>query len=333
MTRDGIGALARLEVPAFRPARGFAGPHRQTILANVGPRPSPLASRTLEVESEPGTRIRLELDAPADGLAVRGGLVLVHGLTGDANSPYLVRSARLAVARGLAVARVNLRNCGGTEELARGSYHGGVDADARAAVAALRAELGVDAVVLAGFSIGGNVVLRSGIAPPPGARGIVAVSPAVDFARATQAIASGRRNALYQRLFVRDLGRILMRRRALGLVEFEDAELARITTVRGLDERFTAPLGGFRDLDDYYARASSLRMLPELQLPALVLASSDDPLVPFESFEQPEVADNPRIRLVATAHGGHQGFLGRGLERRWAERRLVDAALALLGTT
>jgi predicted alpha/beta-fold hydrolase len=109
--------------------------------------------------------------------------------------------------------------------------------------------------------------------------------------------------------------------------------MGRVRTVREFDEAITAPHCGYRDAADYYERASALRTARQIAVPTLILTSKDDPVVPFASFERPEIAENPRIQVVATEHGGHCSFISRsaGPERYWAEARILEFCKAHAG--
>jgi predicted alpha/beta-fold hydrolase len=97
--------------------------------------------------------------------------------------------------------------------------------------------------------------------------------------------------------------------------------------VREFDEAYTAPYFGFKDAEDYYHRASAMRVIDRVRLPALIIAAEDDPFVPARSFHEPQVAGNRHITLLACRHGGHCGFVGPAAahdDGYWAEHRIVD---------
>ena len=140
-------------------------------------------------------------------------------------------------------------------------------------------------------------------------------------------------NRLYRYRFVRDLGAMLRERAAAhpGWVELDG--LDGIRDLRTFDERFTAPLGGFGDVDTYYREASAASVLDRIRVPTTLIAAEDDPLVPFAPFRA--LGDSPWIRLVRTRRGGHVAFVGRRPARSgnhqdpdlfWAENRVVQLA-------
>jgi hypothetical protein len=140
-----------------------------------------------------------------------------------------------------------------------------------------------------------------------------------------------RANIVYQLNFVRGL-RARMRRKALthpGL--FDLGRLAGVWTVRKFDDTYTAPFFGFAGATDYYHRASALRVIDAVTVPALIITAEDDPFVPVDQFRDPKVTSNPNITLTVTRHGGHCAFVGPSSESSdgyWAEDQIVEFAEA-----
>jgi predicted alpha/beta-fold hydrolase len=113
--------------------------------------------------------------------------------------------------------------------------------------------------------------------------------------------------------------------------QFDLSKLASITTVRQFDEAYTAPHFGFADAEDYYHRASAMRVIDRVRVPTLIITADDDPFVPSAPFRDPRVTGNPHITLALEAHGGHCGFVGDAdgdYDGYWAEREIVDFATA-----
>jgi predicted alpha/beta-fold hydrolase len=102
-----------------------------------------------------------------------------------------------------------------------------------------------------------------------------------------------------------------------------------VRTVRDFDEAYTAPHFGFRDATDYYHRASAMRVIDRIRIPALIITAEDDPFVPTGPFRDPRVTGNPNVRVVITRHGGHCGFLTdavNGDDGYWAESKVLAFA-------
>ncbi|QIN80074.1 alpha/beta fold hydrolase [Rubrobacter marinus] len=313
----------------FRPHPLLRNGHAQTLAAWAWPgRVRAEENRGDEsrlFEVEPGVRLLARCRWHGDRRA-RPTVVLVHGLGGSADAPYVVGAARLAHAAGASVVRLNQRNCGGTEALTPTLYHSGMSGDLAAVVGELARE-GLSRILVAGFSMGGNLALKMagemGEDAPPSLLGVCAVSPALDLAR-TVANLERPSNYAYERAFARGLRDLVLRKKALFPDLYDARDLARARTVRGFDELYTAPYGGFGDADDYYARASAIRSVSRIRVPTLVIHAQDDPLVPFAPLRRPELRDNPWVSLVSPPRGGHVAFVSASRsERFWAEHRLA----------
>ena len=259
-------------------------------------------------------------------------LIALHGLEASSNAHYMRGLADKAFAAGFNVVLLNQRNCGNTEHLSRGLYHSGLSADPAAVIRELTVLDQLDAITVVGYSLGGNLALKLagdyGSETAPSLCAVCAVSPTMDLARCVKALERPQ-NALYEWNFVRNLKR-RMRRKARALPgRFDLDPLNSVQTVRGFDEAFTAPHHGFRDADDYYYRASSLREIDRINVPTLILSAEDDPFVPIDQFRERAVLDNLNIQVVATRHGGHCGYLAEatnGFDGYWAEQTTVEFA-------
>lgn len=265
-------------------------------------------------------------DAPA--------LLLLHGLEGSSSAHYMCGIADKAYAAGFHVVRLNQRNCGGTESLSRGLYHSGLTADPLFVLRHLAEELGIREAVVAGYSLGGNLTLKlagdAGDAPPPLLRAACAVSPTMDLALCVDAL-ERRGNTLYQWNFLRNLRGRMRRKAALFPDLYDLRKLAGVWTVRRFDDVFTAPMSGFGTASRYYEEACSYRVIDRIRVPTLIVSARNDPFVPPEQFERPEVTGNPHVHVVLTEDGGHCGFVGLPQgddDGYWAESTIVRWARA-----
>lgn len=255
-------------------------------------------------------------------------LVLLHGLEGSADSGYMLGTAEKAYAAGFNVVRLNQRNCGGTESLSPTLYHSGMSGDIRAVSLELIAADKLPEIFAAGFSMGGNLVLKMagefGDAAPPEICGFAAVAPAASLAACADALDEPQ-NFIYERHFVTRLKRRMRYKARLFPDIYPIDGMANIRSVRMFDEVITARFCGFKDADDYYARSSALRVAAAIRRPTLILAAKDDPFIPFATFADPAIRDNPNITFVAAEHGGHCAFISQegGDARFWAENQIV----------
>lgn len=255
-------------------------------------------------------------------------IVIVHGLEGSCDSNYAAGVADKAWARGFHAVRMNQRNCGGTERLTPTLYNSGLSGDYRAVLMEL-IEQGFEQIFFAGYSMGGNLVTKMagelGVDAPKELKGVAVVCPALDLSACADALEK-RSNFLYQWHFVKNLMARYHRKVDLFPERYRRDGFGAIRTVREFDDEITAPCFGFKDAEEYYQSASAKKVIGKVAVPLLVMTAKDDPFVPYESFLQAKVEENPWVRFVAPEHGGHCGFISRfsGPERFWAEQRIVE---------
>ena len=293
----------------------FRNPHLQTIAGHYWKRPEtpfPLERRLFR--TEPDVQVLVESQRPRG--AVLGQVVMVHGLEGSGAAGYIRSLSAAALAAGFAAHRFHMRTCGGTERLCQTLYHAGLTSDLRAVLPQL------GPAYLVGFSLGGNVVLKLAGELGDNAGGLVdgvcGVSTPLDLAACARRIAQPD-NRLYEARFVRR-----MRARLCATGRYSARDFTGLRSVMELDDRITAPSFGFGDAANYYRTQSAIGYLGAIRVPALLIQAKDDTFIPFEIFESEAVRSNPRIELVATGHGGHLGFLGRGANRFWTDGAIMN---------
>ena len=310
----------------------FSSGHFQTIAAHYWPRSLDVRRYPVErrlVPTEPDVQVLVESQRPP---SPRADLVLLHGLEGSSEAGYMLSMAQAALDAGLAVHRMNLRSCGGTEHLCRTLYHSGLTVDLLALLRDLEREGRAPAFV-AGYSLGGNVALKLAGELGDAARslmsGVGGVSVPIDLAACVTQMERPE-NRLYELRFLRCMKARLRYRHRLMPDVFSIDGLDRIRSVREFDDRITGPSFGFSGAAEYYATQSAARCLAAIRVPALLIAAQDDPLVPFEVVRQAALRGNPNIRLLAPEHGGHVGFLSRRRPRFWSDAAIVEWIGSLL---
>ena len=325
-------------IAEYVPLPRWAGGHKMTLYAWARSRQFPELSaareRYFDVASD--ARVLAHCHWQADPRQ-HPTLIVLHGLEGSSEAHYMRGVAAKAWARGFNVVRLNQRNCGGTEHLSRGLYHSGLTADPLFVLRELVDHDRLDRIVIAGYSLGGNLALKLAgelaTDAPAALKAVCGVSPVIELEACVRAI-ERRQNLIYQLNFVRNL-RGRMRRKARAFPsDWDLAPLRRIWTIRDFDERYTAPHHGFAGASDYYYRASAMRVIDRIAIPALILTAEDDPFVPSGPFRDPRVTENPHITTIVTTHGGHCGFVSEanGYDGYWAEKMIVEFALMRAGS-
>lgn len=293
--------------------------HVQTVLPVLLPRRRGIQGRKEILELADGDFVELRWhEAGHKRLAI-----LSHGLEGSAEAIYIRGLARTLIRAGWDVLAWNYRGCGGVTNRLLRSYHSGESDDLRQVVNHAAGNYGQ--IALIGFSLGGNITLKYLGEAPPSAQVVaaIAVSAPVDLASSAKALDDRQGNRLYLRRFLKTLTAKMQAKSALFPGQLNVEGVQAIQTIREFDDRFTAPMHGFVDADDYWKRASSLPHLPAIRVPALLLNAQDDPLLAAPSFPAELASTSPHLHLESPAHGGHVGFLDACL-RPWHERRIVE---------
>jgi len=331
---------ADFEMKPFVSSRFLSHPDLQTLSAHFWP--GRFRSRDLTgdeerlFEVEPGSKILGRCRWHTNRKA-HPTLVMWHGIEGSSSAGYMLSTAAKAFRAGFNVVRMNVRNCGGTDHLTPSLYHAGLTDDARKVIDELINKDQMARIIIAGFSLGGNQVLKLGgeygDRAPAQLRGLIAISPSTDLHASSKRL-TARRNWIYHQSFLSALKRRIKTKERLYPDLYQTKGLRQIRTIRSFDDRYIAPAFGFADAADYYTRASSLPRLKHIRIPTLIIHAQDDPFIPFEPLRDPAVSGNEQILLLAPERGGHMGFISdkqaAGDEDRfWAESRLIDFCRAI----
>jgi predicted alpha/beta-fold hydrolase len=312
----------------FRPRRAFRGGHLQTIAGNFLPRRNqlpPAEERLFHVEREVQVLCHCHWQANRSGAMT---LVIVHGLEGSSDSGYVIGTGSKAWCAGMNVVRMNMRNCGNTEALGPTLYNSSMSGDVGAVAQALIAQDGLRKLALAGFSMGGNLVLKLlgewGKNAPPEVVAGIGVSPSMDLAPSADAL-HDRANRIYELKFMWGLRRRMQRKAALYPGLYDLRYLRGLRSLRDYDDQITARYCGFLDAQDYYTRASASNVVDGIAVPTLILHAADDPFIRILPPTQEKLLHNPHITYIETEHGGHCAFLAEanGYDGRWAERQAI----------
>jgi predicted alpha/beta-fold hydrolase len=323
----------------FEPIPLLSGGHVQTLVGNYWLRPAlaiPVEAETVEVDAADGSRVLCHGHWQPEAIrSSRLTILLVHGLESSSGSPAILGLTAKAWNAGCNVVRMNMRNCGGTDAWTPTLCHAGMSADVDAVLRHFVQKFGLERVAMAGYSMGGNLVLKLAgelaDQAPAWLRAAVAVSPPADLAPSVAA-AHEPTNRLYEWYFLSNLIRRFRRKASLFPDAYSTQGIGSIRSIRDFDERITAPYGGFEGADDYYFRASSGKVVDRIAIPTLVLHALDDPFIRLTAETRETLGRNSSIEYVESQCGGHCGFLTTPFggqdtseyrDLHWAESTLI----------
>ena len=280
------------------------------------------------IEVEPGIPVLCRCHWQADRRSALT-LIVVHGLEGSSESNYMLGIAEKGLAAGMNVIRMNQRTCGGTDGLAPTLYHSGRSADVMAVAQNLIANDGITRFALGGFSMGGNIVLKTagewGATGPAEFKAVAAVCPAADLAASADALHL-RSNRLYEQYFLWKLKARMKTKAGCFPERYDLSRLRGLKSLRDFDDKVTAYYCGFTGASDYYARSAAANVLDRIAVPAYILYAKNDPFIRLLPETRQKIARNPHITFVESGDGGHCSFIGErdGYDGHFAERALVE---------
>ena len=319
----------------FQPARWLRNRHLQSMLASTSWRRARVlaraaamraAAREVLLDCGEGVRLQAFISTPRAG-ELRGvaPVVLLHGWEGSAESLYVLSLAQRLYAQGIEVVRLNLRDHGETHALNRDLFHSCRLPEVVGAIGALqRVHLAARPLQLAGFSLGGNFMLR--VAAQARAADLalaqaIAVSPVLDPSETLIALQRGFPG--YELYFVRKWMRSLRKKQAAWPDAYDFTAIARMRDLKSMTAELVRQHTEYASLADYlngYAITGS--RLAQLEVPASIITALDDPIIPAGGLAQ--LAHPAALSVTVTRHGGHCGFFARLPGPTWLERRMVN---------
>ncbi|QGY41687.1 alpha/beta fold hydrolase [Pseudodesulfovibrio cashew] len=309
--------------PNYLPPIPFRSAHLATIYPPLF-RPTPPGEPARErIETPDGDFLDIDRHRSRAG-ATRKLAVINHGLEGHSRKKYVLGMARTVTGLGYDAACWVQRGAG--KELNRKvrSYHSGETDDLHTVISHCL-KSGYDQVVLIGFSMGGNQILKYlGEAPdrvPCEVMAAATFSVPVDLAASERVIALPSRR-IYFEYFMKGLRKRIRAKAEAFPGEVNPAGLKGIRTLRQFDDFYTAPVNGYADAANYYAKASSRQFLGDIRIPTLLVNALDDPFLGPECYPTREAEGNENLFLEMPKHGGHVGFITAGPDNvYWSESR------------
>ncbi len=316
----------------FRAPGWLRGGHVQTLASFFLPRQIhlPQAEERL-IEVAAGVKVLCLCYWQADRTSALT-VITVHGLEGSTDSQYMRGVARNGLAAGMNVVLMNQRNCGGMDHCSPTLYNSSLSADVAAVAKHVVDHDHIQSFALAGFSMGGNLVLKTagewGTNHPPQFKAVAAVCPAMNLAASADALHEPA-NRIYEAYFLVQLYRRFRTKAKFFPKDFDPARIKGVRTLRQFDDRITAYYCGFTGADDYYARAAAANVVDRIAVPALVIHAANDPFIRLLPETRQKIESNSNITYVETEDGGHCAFVGERngdpkYDGRWAEKEVID---------
>ena len=316
-----------LVAPPFHPAWYCPGRHLQSIWGYFLRARLRVVWRRERWDSPDGDFLDVDfLDADEPDAPT---LLVLHGLEGSSDSHYVRGAAARARTLGWRTLALNYRSCSGEPNRNPKFYHCGETGDlgfvARRIIERFDAPL-----LLAGFSLGGNVLLKwlgeCGEGVSSHIRGAAAISASLQPAACAKVLDSVR-GYFYRWHLLSSVKKKAERFVDLhpGLIDINGVR--RVRTFHHFDRLVIAPLHGFRDELDYYRQADASPYLPRIRVKTLILSAEDDPIVPPGVFPHAQVEESEWLSGVLVKKGGHVGFVSGGNPRLpvyWAEERALE---------
>jgi len=303
----------------YRPPFWLPGGHMQTIVPSLFRRVKPVTTQRERLELEDGDF----LDLAWSGKNSKRLAIFSHGLEGSCNAAYIQGMARTLVENGWDALAWNFRGCGIEPNRLLSFYHSGATEDLEAVIRHALATHPAESIDLIGFSLGGNLTLKylgELRERSPKLHRAVAFSVPCDLADSSAAL-SKPENRIYMARFLRSLRAKLRVKDGIFPGELDLSDLDHVATFAQFDDRFTAPLHGFRDAVDYWTRSSCRQFLPDIRIPSLLVNALNDPFLGEKCFPREEAERSEFFHLEVPEKGGHVGFPGNF--SYWMEARAI----------
>lgn len=294
----------------YNPPLLFKSGHFSTIYAGLARKVGGVVQNRERINLADGDF--LDLDWSFAATPTQKVVILLHGLEGSAQRPYILGSARHLNNSGYDACAVNFRSCSGETNRLFRSYHSGATEDLESVVKHILETKTYSHIVIKGFSLGGNLTLKylgEGRKIPKEIKGAVGVSVPCNLSDSLLQLLKPK-NRPYAKRFRRHLIEKLIQKQALFPDRITDDTIKRIKTLKDFDDLYTSTAHGFRDALDYYTQSSCLQFLPAISQPVLILNAKNDSFLGTKCYPIQEAESNNKIYLEMPHFGGHVGFWG-----------------------
>ena len=254
-------------------------------------------------------------------------IVISHGLEGNANRPYIKGMAKYFHQHGWDALAWNCRSCSGEINKKARFYHHGDTEDLAHVVDHALNKHGYNDVVLAGFSMGGNMTLKYlgevSEQLPVQVKGGAAFSVPINLASSVTELGK-RANSFYRKRFLSKLEKKIREKAQKYPDQIKMSDFRQIRYFPDFDNLYTAPLHGFENAEDFYYKASAERYMYQIKVPVLLVNAWNDPFLPEECYPVSACKDHKFLYFEAPRYGGHVGFTIKGSEFNYMEKRAMQ---------
>jgi len=304
----------------YKPPLFFKNRHVNTIYSSLFRKTKPLSFKRKRIETLDEDFLDIDLIENGSKKIV----ILCHGLEGSSDSKYIQATAKLLSLNGYSVAAMNYRFCSGEINRQLVTYHSGKTDDLHNVINFVLPNY--DSVYLVGFSLGGNLILKyngdSLFSLSPKIKANVAISVPVDLKGSSISLKRCE-NVLYRWRFLRTLSKKMHLKHQQFPNQLDVFPLKKVKTLKDFDDFFTSKINGFKDAEDYYLKASSKQFIPNISKPTLLINALDDPFLSESCFPISEANENSNFFLMTPFHGGHVGFISKGVFY-WSEIQILN---------
>jgi len=306
----------------YRPPLHFRSAHLSTIYSGLFRKVDGLDQERERIELPDGDF--MDLDWSFTKKPSKKVVILLHGLEGNAQRPYITGSAKAFNEAGINACAVNFRGCSGETNRLYRSYHSGATEDLDAVVQHILHTKNYEEIYIKGVSLGGNMALKYVGEPrniPKIIKAVIAVSAPCNLYSSLKELLKPK-NYAYAIRFRKHLTDKLRLKLPLFPDRISRFEIKRIKNLKDFDDIYTAPAHGFKDALDYYEQCSCRQFLLEIQVPSLIINAENDSFLGPECYPYHEAEKNPNIHLETPKFGGHVGFIDSE-NRYYSEKRAI----------
>ena len=255
-------------------------------------------------------------------------IIISHGLEGSSNRTYIRGLAQLALKRKIDVLAWNCRSCSGEMNNLPRFYHHGDSEDLSTVIEHVLVTRSHESIYLVGFSMGGSMTAKylgegRGTSISSHLKGGAAISTPFDLLGSAKKL-DGPGMGFYRNRFLKKLGEKIELKSYKWPELFDTHGYKNVSSFRQFDNRYTAPLHGFADADEFYRTASAGQHLDGIRIPFLIINALNDPFLTPECFPYKVAESNPFVHLETPSMGGHVGFMSAKSKPTWSEMRLMN---------